>query len=768
MPPTISSLLIECMGSFSQLITSGDLKEYDSEVHKDLWEDELGRLRVWASNIGAHQTGQSSLDFRLRDASHIKRQTIKLLEALRRTLSNLGEVLAEPAPVDDLNSDDGEDGTEIQQIYKAFVDTVNCLFQMSMMIRRPARHDQLLGTKRADTAGFEPFDRQHVSNKYPHAAQEIAERLGAGISRRRAALKYRERHNAKMKKGIGRIAGDQSDAASNNLSDTVATEYVDEDSVFEDTFSQSGISQTSYAQTLLNGRDAMKIPPPPKESANESPFECPYCYFIVTIKNKRAWARHIFTDIMPYICVYEDCSMPNRLYASRREWFRHLQIAHSVSTTSQTCPLCRETIAAGSLFQKHLGRHLEELALFAMPRIAQDDDGADSIASDRSNRGGGRVNEYSSDAFGEDDDDDDEENEVEVEYENEDKEHDIRAPEPGPSDSIPPSARRLGFVPRFPDPDQLPNPKLDHPVFELPAYAEFPEIHENDIAASEGVQGNDGLRRRTAAPENETLSRDQGQPGTSYSSQGWQEVPRRRDPPLVTFSSRQELRDAVMARNLMREEGHCPEPEKQRADTPGPDPDPDQANIEHREHGSNPSGKQIPTGNPHPQQSTSTQPKQTIPELTTTPVTSDHRVSWTSGDDDILLQVRAQGHGWNQIRRDHFPNKTANALRKRYERVTYRRGSDAKDDSNGRVMLDENSALASEIRVRDAAGKVVPEIRLEEPEEEAVPLPRSPPQSSYEELGHRAQSTSIRVTDAGGEVVPEIRVVEEVAKLFLR
>lgn len=127
MPPTISSLLIECMRCLSQLLTSGYLIQYDSEIRKDLWEDDLGRLRVGASNIGAHQTGQSSLDFRLRNASHINRQTIRLLEALQRTLTNLEEVLAEPAPVDKLDSDDDEDGTEIQQIYKALVDTVNCL-----------------------------------------------------------------------------------------------------------------------------------------------------------------------------------------------------------------------------------------------------------------------------------------------------------------------------------------------------------------------------------------------------------------------------------------------------------------------------------------------------------------------------------------------------------------------------------------------------------------------------------------------------------------
>lgn len=50
--------------------------------------DEFGRLKVWAGNIGAHQIGRVSLDYRLRDASHIQRQVIQLLQDLQEALED--------------------------------------------------------------------------------------------------------------------------------------------------------------------------------------------------------------------------------------------------------------------------------------------------------------------------------------------------------------------------------------------------------------------------------------------------------------------------------------------------------------------------------------------------------------------------------------------------------------------------------------------------------------------------------------------------------
>jgi len=46
--------------------------------------------------------------------------------------------------------------------------------------------------------------------------------------------------------------------------------------------------------------------------------------------------------------------------------------------------------------------------------------------------------------------------------------------------------------------------------------------------------------------------------------------------------------------------------------------------------------------------------------------------SWSARDDETLIQARAQGLNWNQIGPKHFPSKTANACRKRHDRLMER------------------------------------------------------------------------------------------------
>lgn len=55
-------------------------------------QDEEARFKVWCGNIGAHQDGRRSLEYRLRDASHIRKQVIKLLSNLAESLED-GETL---------------------------------------------------------------------------------------------------------------------------------------------------------------------------------------------------------------------------------------------------------------------------------------------------------------------------------------------------------------------------------------------------------------------------------------------------------------------------------------------------------------------------------------------------------------------------------------------------------------------------------------------------------------------------------------------------
>lgn len=302
MAASISSSIIACLTSFNDFIREiRSLQDEDVRgINVSAWEDELGRLRMWAANIGAHQTGQSSLDFRLRDASHIHEQITKLLQGLLRRLQDAREVLAddenshdEAAAEDDaLNDEDRE--TEIQELQGSVATNVNCLLQMSLLVRKPAQHDLYLGSRGADVAAFEPFDYNHVKEKFPKTDDVLAKRLGYAITRRRKYLKYRERHAIKLRQGISNLdpgAGDGCDVQEHEtmkhgtesvLSSTIVTEFDQRNIDFDDKASDTEISQTSYAPTLLSGGH-VAIPPPPKASSEGVPFECPYCFYVIKL-----------------------------------------------------------------------------------------------------------------------------------------------------------------------------------------------------------------------------------------------------------------------------------------------------------------------------------------------------------------------------------------------------------------------------------------------------------------------------------------------------
>ena len=123
--------------------------------------------------------------------------------------------------------------------------------------------------------------------------------------------------------------------------------------------------------------------------------------------------QHVFRDLHPYCCTFEDCATADRLYDSRHAWFKHELEAHraiwqcfdgcekafaaekdfvahvakihpemasddvlsvlkrtAVKSANLTkpsqCPLCDKVMSLCAL-QKHLGNHQEQLALFALP-----------------------------------------------------------------------------------------------------------------------------------------------------------------------------------------------------------------------------------------------------------------------------------------------------------------------------------------------------------------------------------------------------------------
>ncbi|OQE34786.1 hypothetical protein PENCOP_c015G06953 [Penicillium coprophilum] len=188
--------------------------------------------------------------------------------------------------------------------------------------------------------------------------------------------------------------------------------------------------RTIYAPSVVGQGRSNSVPDPPKIKIGTT-FSCPYCGTTLEaseMRNRQSWKRHVFRDLRPYVCTFEDCQNGGKLYVSRHDWMHHeLQIhrrnyvcklcqkvyssrkeisAHlrehydeSISPSQlgvildlcnfqvdisenrkDRCLLCGEELLLGVL-QGHLAAHMEDIALFVLPNTNEEEDFVASKAS---------------------------------------------------------------------------------------------------------------------------------------------------------------------------------------------------------------------------------------------------------------------------------------------------------------------------------------------------------------------------------------------------
>jgi hypothetical protein len=89
-----------CVQAFEKLITHRrhniDPLDCKDDV-SDLLEDDYGKFRVWAGNTGAHRLGRVSLDYRLRESSHMSSKVLAILANLEDDLEESRIILSSTA-----------------------------------------------------------------------------------------------------------------------------------------------------------------------------------------------------------------------------------------------------------------------------------------------------------------------------------------------------------------------------------------------------------------------------------------------------------------------------------------------------------------------------------------------------------------------------------------------------------------------------------------------------------------------------------------------
>lgn len=210
----------------------------------------------------------------------------------------------EPTSDDEDSDNDGleanclADLTELSQIVSEASEIINCLFRLSVSIHHPAPHDRFRRSAMIDTSHYEAFDSAHIQNKFPSAHQGIVNQLGKANSFRRQYFRYREEHHRKLAQGLPDGGMEPPCDDTKTIGDTTAASSLPQHlktsnsggSRVEDfdTRSEAGRTETSFAPSSVPDGSRSRMPSMPDE-AQQGPFECPFCYRMISVETTKDW-----------------------------------------------------------------------------------------------------------------------------------------------------------------------------------------------------------------------------------------------------------------------------------------------------------------------------------------------------------------------------------------------------------------------------------------------------------------------------------------------
>lgn len=458
--PSIAPAFATCLKVYRHLylsLTRPDCRVVD-QVDVSKVCDNYGRLNVWGSDWGALRTGRGSLDDLLRTNESLRSIVLDTISDLTKSIER-ATVLADVGPATEeenllTDDSDGDSLSSASATSESFLDGgnrsrskkgeihytisgifihVQSLYKISVSLRRPAVHDNYIRSvsKIANASYFIPWYHSYVESMFPDASEVLVHRLALANTWRRQQLEYWVQHPQDAAEGILSEAavppkeskqtqslGIPSRTTKKTFS-TVASSAANNNDTF------SGRPKTIYQPSLLVASGHLRIPDMPKVDSifGQTSFECPYCRAqldVQTMQKQELWKEHVFRDLRPYVCTYEDCPNAEKLYVTRHDWTYHGRQLHQRSwicgnkcnckfssphlfkehmlechlgtfaepqlpilidmcerpadpDERASCPLCGEQATLRTI-QAHVASHLEDIALFVLPVETDDHD----------------------------------------------------------------------------------------------------------------------------------------------------------------------------------------------------------------------------------------------------------------------------------------------------------------------------------------------------------------------------------------------------------
>ncbi|PMD49670.1 uncharacterized protein K444DRAFT_576831 [Hyaloscypha bicolor E] len=381
-----------CLETFSHLC----------KLHgEDSWfEDQKARCKLWAADLGVFAPMRVSADHRLREYPVIRQVINQLLRGVAANLvhlaklsssetlstssdqgqeeeqqENLSDSSGSSCTVPSLPSDtnyDNVDSDAISLCRLSVKDAITRLYTISTSIRhsgsryRDQRAEAFVNEdseRRSQAESFLAVSKAILDFKYQKASEQLRERTAKTIILRQNRIFYRRSHREKRAEVVPHLP-EESPIVIDSHSATSATktnlhllehdlksgtEYASQSTVGSSTGSSTFGSTDSHMQPL-------QFPRPPNVKPGDH-FSCNYCCKLCPAEETGAkrWRKHIIRDLMPYFCVFEDCSTPAELFDNFNDWLLHMRQAHQRSSWVCFSPAHEpKTFNAEDLYAGHL------------------------------------------------------------------------------------------------------------------------------------------------------------------------------------------------------------------------------------------------------------------------------------------------------------------------------------------------------------------------------------------------------------------------------
>ncbi|KAF7874884.1 hypothetical protein EAF04_002058 [Stromatinia cepivora] len=235
--PNTGDSITEISRNVATVFARGRAKQLEPHLRSEL-ENELGRFKIWAGNLGVFAPGRASVDYRLRDDADVKEVLIQMLDRLRQSTKQAMDppvILEEEEEneQDESSSESSEDsmaisldkdsdvGSETDDIpipqsdvvgtaLNTIKDTINRLYRLSTIIKKPSSSNENMKVanfiaKKEEPEELKEFQtsvRWQIKFRLPDASQALVDKLVEAAVFRREKLEYRERHKEKLRQGV--------------------------------------------------------------------------------------------------------------------------------------------------------------------------------------------------------------------------------------------------------------------------------------------------------------------------------------------------------------------------------------------------------------------------------------------------------------------------------------------------------------------------------------------------------------------------------------